>query len=279
MKVSIAVPSYNYVQFLEACLSSIQQQDYPDFEVLIADGGSDDGSMEVIDRFCAEDKRFSLVSTSDDGQASAIQKAFRHASGDILCFLNADDCYICKDALSAVVKAFQEHPAIGLASFGGYYLDAEGRWLRPVRYRYHPFDGFHLMRYRTAILQPATFWRKHVYDEAEWPAQYHFVFDVVFFYQAYQRYSWLELNKPIAGYRLHGDNKSMSVRSSRIQELANFEERKFGDGSWRALYLKAISSLVRFLEKRGEFGRIASRMIYLLVNSLAFVSCYRLPGI
>lgn len=279
MKISIAVPSYNYARFLEACLLSIQQQDYLDFEVLVADGGSSDESIGIINRFCAEDKRFILVSTKDSGQADAIKKAFRQASGDILCFLNADDCYICKDALSAVVKAFDEHAAVGLVSFGGYYLDAEGHWLRPIRYRYHPFDGFHLMRYRTAVLQPATFWRKNVYDESEWPDRYHFIFDVVFFYTAYQKYSWLELNKPVAGYRLHGDNKSMSVKFARIKELADFEGIKFGADSWRVLYLKTISSLVRFFEKRGEVGRIASRMIYLLVNSLAFISCYRLPGI
>ena len=97
MKLSIAVPSYNYVQFLEVCLSSIQQQDYRDFEVLIADGGSKDGSLDIIRRFCDTDTRFRLVSTSDQGQADAISKAFAYASGDILCFLNADDCYLDND--------------------------------------------------------------------------------------------------------------------------------------------------------------------------------------
>lgn len=279
MRISIAIPSYNYAQFLEACLVSVQEQNYLDFEVLIADGGSNDGSMEIIQRFCAEDKRFSLVSTSDNGQADAIKKAFQHVTGDVLCFLNADDCYICKDALSAVAEAFDEHSGASLISFGGYYLDVEGHWLRPVQYRYHPFDGFHLMRYRTAVLQPATFWRKHVYNESEWPDRYHFVFDVVFFYAAYQKYSWLELGKPVAGYRLHGDNKSVSVKSARIKELADFEEIKFGAGSWRATYLRAISSTVKFFEQHRGFGRVASRMIYLIANSLAFISCYRLPGI
>lgn len=77
MKISIAVPSYNYARFLEACLLSIQQQDYLDFEVLVADGGSSDESIGIINRFCAEDKRFILVSTKDSGQADAIKKAFR----------------------------------------------------------------------------------------------------------------------------------------------------------------------------------------------------------
>ena len=85
MKISIAVPSYNYARYLRACLESIQQQDYEGFEVLIADGGSSDGSLEIINKFCDEDSRFKLVSTSDKGQADSIYKSFEYADGDVLC--------------------------------------------------------------------------------------------------------------------------------------------------------------------------------------------------
>lgn len=279
MKISIAVPSYNYARFLEACLGSIKQQDYTNYEVLIADGGSDDGSLEIIRHFCAENDRFQLISTEDNGQADSIFKAFQHASGDILCFLNADDCYLCKDALSNVIKAFADYQQISLVSFGGYYLDADGHWLKPVRYRYHPFDGFHLMHYRTAVLQPATFWKRRVYDAIEWPREFNFVFDVVFFYAAYQKFSWLELPKPVAGYRLHGDNKSMTVRAGRIMELAAFEKIKFGQDSMRAYYLSLIGKLVKNLESLGPIGTKISKIVYLVVNGLAFITCYRLPSI
>lgn len=279
MKLSIAVPSYNYAQYIEACLSSIQQQRHHDFEVLIADGGSQDGSLEIIRRYCETDARFRLVSTADKGQADAIRRAFVHAEGDILCFLNADDCYLDSDAFSAVVEAFEADPELGLVSFGGYYLDAAGERLKRIDYRYHPLDGFHWMRYRTAVLQPGTFWRKHVYRAEEWPADYHFVFDVVFFYAAYLRYRWLELPRPIAGYRLHGDNKSMSVKSKRIFELADFEEIKFGKGCFRASYLRSIGRLVARIERRGLAGERLSRYLYILINSLAFLSFYRMPSI
>lgn len=279
MKISIAVPSYNYARFLPACLSSIQQQDCADFEVLIADGGSSDDSIEIIQRFCMEDSRFRLVSTADQGQADAIKKAFAHATGDILCFLNADDCYLCKDTFTTVVEAFNSHDTVSVLSLGGYYLDTEGNKIRPVRYRYHPLDGFHMMRYRTAVLQPATFWRKYVYEESTWPVNFNFVFDVVFFYAAYQKYSWLELTKPVAGYRLHGDNKSMWVKSARIKELAAFEQIKFGKTSLRALYLKGIAAIVSVLEGCGSLGRLCSRGLYFVANGLAYLSCYLLPSI
>lgn len=279
MKISIAVPSYNYARFLEACLDSIKQQSYNNYEVLIADGGSNDGSLEIIRRYCDEDNRFKLVSIKDNGQADSILKAFRNATGDILCFLNADDSYICKDTLSSVAEAFINHESVQIISFGGYYLDVNGKLIKPINYRYHPMDSFSLMKYRTAVLQPATFWKSEVYELIEWPSNFHYVFDVVFFYAAYQKFSWLELAKPVAGYRLHGDNKSMTVRAGRIMELAMFEQIKFGQHSFRVYYLKLISVLIKGLEKTGYIGTKLSKIIYMIVNALAFISCYRLPSI
>lgn len=277
--ITVAVPSYNYAQFLRACLQSIHTQDYETFEVLIADGGSTDGSLTIIEEYCARDNRFRLVSTADRGQADAINMAFAQARGDVLCYLNADDCYLDADTLGSVAKAFNADPSIDILSFGGCYLDANGRRLRPIKYRYHPLDGFHLMRYRTAVLQPATFWRRKVYEELGWPVQFHYVFDVVFFYQAHQKYTWAELPKEVAGYRMHGDNKSAQVRSCRIKELACFEGIKFGAHSFRVRYLVVIAAIVQVLEGRGLIGTFCRKLVYRIVNSLAFASVYRLPSI
>lgn len=279
MKVSIAVPSYNYGQFIEACLNSIRQQDYENFEVLIADGGSTDDTLEVIERYCSEDSRFRLVSTEDQGQADAIRKAFSHADGDLFCFLNADDCYVSTSVFSDAVENFRRHPDVSLLSFGGYYIDETGKWIKAVNLRYHPLDGFHLMRYRTAVLQPATFWLRKVHEAIEWPAQFHFVFDVVFFYRAFEQFSWLELPEPVAGYRLHGSNKSLTIRPERVDELVRFEAIKFSENSYRTRYLHAVSVLIHQCEKLGSLAGLAKRSIYLLVNGLAFITIYRLPSI
>jgi glycosyltransferase involved in cell wall biosynthesis len=279
MKISVAVPSYNYAKYLDACLNSIKEQQHSNFEVLIADGGSNDGSLEIIERVCSEDNRFKLVSREDEGQADSIYKAFNHATGDILCFLNADDCYLDNQVFTRVVYDFSNNQEVSVLSYGGYYLDAVGKKIKKINYRYHPFDGFNWMRYRTAIIQPATFWLKKVYDPKAWPSKFHFVFDVVFFYSAYLNYNWLESTTPVAGYRLHGDNKSMSVKSKRIIELAAFEEIKFGQSCFRSRYLIWISSLVKKFEGMGRFGKKLSELVYLVVNSVAFISFYRLPSI
>jgi len=279
LKISIAVPSYNYAAFLDEALASIKRQHYTNYEVLIADGGSVDGSLSIINEFCRADERFRLISKSDDGQADAIFKAFQSASGDVMCFLNADDCYLYSDVLSQVAEAFDANKATEVISFGGAFIDKDGAWIKRINYRYHPLDSFNLMSYRTAVIQPATFWRRDVYDESKWPKEFEYVFDVVFFYNAYLKYSWLEVPNIVAGYRLHDSNKSVTVRTDRVLELAAFERIKFGESSFRAKYLFKIAKILQNHGKRKFMGVELSKVIYFIVNTVAYISVYRLPSI
>jgi glycosyltransferase involved in cell wall biosynthesis len=279
MKISIAVPSYNYGRFLEACLESIYAQDYQNYEVLIADGGSNDDSLNIINRLCSKDKRFQLISTNDQGQADAVATALAQATGDIFCFINADDCYLCHDALAQVAAAFHDYHQADIVSFGGYYIDPQGNYIKPVSLRYHPLDSIALMKYRTAVLQPATFWRRRVQEAVPFRTDFHYAFDAFFFYEAYCRFSWLELSKPVAGYRLHAFNKSRQIIPERIYELAKFEQLKFGSPSFRAFYLRLVGLKIGILRKIPVVGGFLCRCVYKIVNSLAFITCYRLPSI
>jgi glycosyltransferase involved in cell wall biosynthesis len=279
MKISIAVPSYNYGRYLVGCLEAIRRQDHDDFEVLIADGGSNDDSLAIVERYCRDDARFRLVSTRDRGQGDALVKAFEHATGDVFCFLNADDTFLCDDAFSAAVDALRRHPGVDVVTFGGYYVDEHGRHTRPVRLRYHPLDHLGLMKYRTCALQPATFWTRRVARDIPIRPEFDYSFDTVFFWEAFQRYSWLELPKPVAGYRLHGDNKSMQIVPRRVHELARFESMKFGERSLRAGYLRCVGGLVAMLAHVPGLGGPLRRAVRLAVNSLAYATAYRLPGI
>ncbi len=279
MKISIALASYNYGRFLDDCLGSLAAQNYPNFEVLIADGGSTDESLTIIDRYCKSDSRFQLVSTQDKGQADAIQKALSFATGDIIGFLNADDMYLCHDVFSAIVEAFDQYSRIGVISFAAWFVDEGGRSIKRVSHRQHPLDNLAWMKYRPQIVQPATFWRREVAISVPFHEKFHYVFDTVFFYQAYQKFSFLELPKPVAAYRLHGANKSVTVRSARVFELAEYERLKFGNGSIRGLYLDIVGWVVRWCERYPLFGRPISKVVYLFVNTVSFLCFYRLPGI
>ncbi len=105
--VSIITPSYNQAAFLEETLRSVIEQDYPSMEYLVVDGGSTDGSVEIIKR---HEKEISWwVSEKDNGQAEAINKGFNRVRGEIIGWLNSDDTYL-PGVLREVVEVFQIRP-------------------------------------------------------------------------------------------------------------------------------------------------------------------------
>ena len=279
MKISIAVPSYNYGIYISDCLNSILNQSYTNYEVLICDGGSQDESLGIIEKYCLRDKRFKLISEKDTGQSDAIIKAFLKSDGDILCFLNADDLFITNNVFSEVVSTFSNFNSIDIVSFGGYYINAKGINLKKINLRYHPFDNYSQMKYRTAVIQPSTFWKRHVYINTPFRIGYEYSFDSVFFFECFMKYNWLELELPVSGYRWHSTNKSASVSSKRVVELMNFEKLKFGNYSFRVYYLKVISVIFYSVENIFFIPNKIKNILRILVNAISFLTFYRLPSI
>ena len=122
--VSIVTPSFNQVRYLEATIQSVLSQSYPRLEYIIVDGGSTDGSVEIIRKY--ESKLAWWVSEKDQGQTDAINKGFAHAKGDFFAWLNSDDTYK-PNALSSAVKFLQDHPEVGLAYGDANYINEDGR--------------------------------------------------------------------------------------------------------------------------------------------------------
>src|SRR5690242_2067533 len=95
LKMSIVTPSYNQGDYIEACLRSVQSQNYPVVEHIVVDGGSTDGTVAILRRYCemAGWQHLRWVSEKDGGQSDALNKGFRMASGDVIGWLNSDDLY------------------------------------------------------------------------------------------------------------------------------------------------------------------------------------------
>lgn len=124
--VSIITPSFNQAQFLEATIQSVLGQDYPRIEYIIVDGGSTDGSVEIIEKY--KDKLAWSVSEKDNGQTDAINKGFNRAKGDILAWLNSDDVYEPK-AVGQAVKYLMDHPEYAMVYADCNFIDEAGRFI------------------------------------------------------------------------------------------------------------------------------------------------------
>ena len=118
--VSIVTPSFNQAEFLERTIQSVLRQDYPRIEYIVIDGGSKDGSTDIIKKY--QDKISYWVSEQDEGQTDAINKGFAKAKGDILAWINSDDTYNPK-AVGEAVKYLIENPDVAMVYADCNFID------------------------------------------------------------------------------------------------------------------------------------------------------------
>jgi glycosyltransferase involved in cell wall biosynthesis len=214
MKISIVVPSFNQARYLGATLDSVFSQSHRDVELIVNDGGSTDGTVELL-RGRSEEFRWS--SGTDHGQADAINKGLREASGEILAYLNSDDVYL-PDALAKVAGYFHDHPECQILYGDAYHLHADGSVME--EYYSEPWNYSHLLEI-CYICQPAVFWRRSLMEQQG-------VFDDRLHYALDYDY-WLRVGAHLplqylrghflAGSRLHQDTKTLGQRVKMHREI------------------------------------------------------------
>lgn len=170
--VTIITPSYNQVAFLENTIQSVLLQDYPYIEYMVVDGGSNDGSVDVICKYAVHLAWW--VSERDKGQGEAINKGLDRAQGEVVAWLNSDDIYL-PGAISGAVKALQAYPEVGLVFGDALTIDAQGNPLNILTFDDWGLDE--LLSFRI-ICQPAVFMRREILQQAGFlDKSYHFMLD------------------------------------------------------------------------------------------------------
>jgi glycosyltransferase involved in cell wall biosynthesis len=172
LRVSIVTPSYNQAEFLEETIRSVLEQGYPDLEYIIVDGGSKDGSVDIIRKY--EDHLAWWVSERDGGQGEAINKGFARVTGDIIGWINSDDYYL-PGAIQAAVKVFEENPDLGLIFGDVLAINGEGEPINVMTYGDWGLDE--LLQFNI-IGQPSVFFRRSVLEKAgALDLTYHYLLD------------------------------------------------------------------------------------------------------
>jgi glycosyltransferase involved in cell wall biosynthesis len=223
--VTVVTPSFNQAEFLEETIRSVLEQDYEPIEYVVVDGGSSDGSVDVIRRY--EDRIAWWTSEPDRGQAHALNKGFAQASGEYLAWLNSDDTLL-PGAVSRLVGELDRNPGVALAYGDAVWLDD-----RSERIGYQPareWDVEAMAKSGSAhVLQPASLWRREAWERAgPLDESFHYVFDTVFFLRMAALCRARHVAEPLAGYRIHPASKTYSEPLPKIEEYLRLADDVFG---------------------------------------------------
>ena len=230
--IAIVTPSYYQGKYLETTMRSVLSQNYPSLEYAVVDGGSTDGSLEIIRRY--SDRLFYAVSERDDGQSDAIVKGFRHVSGEIQAYLNSDDM-LAPGTLRYVGAFFAVNPGVD-AVYGHRIIVNEegletGRWILPQ----HDAES---TRFFDAIPQETLFWRKRIYEKVGGICpDFHFAmdWDLILRFQAAGA-NIRRLPYFLACFRAHAGQKSQAAADLGLREIKRLLRREGGDPEFGASF-------------------------------------------
>ena len=215
-RISIVTPSFNQASFLEEAMESVLSQGYPSLDYQVLDGGSTDGSAELIRQRAPRLSHWR--SGRDAGQSAALREGFARATGDVLGWINSDDA-LEPGALSAVGEAFARHPEADIVHGDLRFIDRAGRRL----FDGHVVLGLGILAYDAPYVgQPAMFWRRSIYEKVGGldPA-YRFAMDfdlVIRMLAAGAR--GLKLRRGLARFRLHPAAKTSTLQATCDAEVA-----------------------------------------------------------
>lgn len=207
MKFSIITICLNSQNFIEQTIRSVIDQDYPDIEYIIVDGGSVDGTVDIIRHYAEKDKRIKWVSEPDNGISDAMNKGVEMASGKFIAHLHSDEFYLDSKVISDVASICTMAPETVWLTAGFHFVDEAGRFIREIGVRRYSYRR--LIR-GNIILHPATFIRRDAFNAIGG-------FDLTVKY-CMDYHLWLRLgalanpeilDRPLAGFRIHPGSRSI----------------------------------------------------------------------
>lgn len=213
-KVSVLIPSYNHARFLPAALQSVFDQTYTDYEIVVVDDGSTDGSVELLRSY---GDRIRLFTQSNRGTYPTLNRCIAESRGEYLAILNSDDLWA-PTKLEKQVAMLDAHPQVGLVHTGGHFIDAEGRILpgNPLGFewprtptgniiealvRHNKIIASSVMIRRECFERLGGF-REDLFGSGDWEMWFRVALEYDIGY----------IDEPLTMYRVHGANASFQHR-------------------------------------------------------------------
>ncbi|GAB4542647.1 MAG: hypothetical protein Fur0020_12080 [Thermodesulfovibrionia bacterium] len=238
--VSIITPSFNHGRFIEETIKSVLSQDYPNIEYIVVDGGSNDNTIEVLEKYS---DRIRYISEPDEGQADAINKGIQMTSGELIAWLNSDDTYN-PGTITRVVERFLFYPELVMLYGDAHYIDENGNTIGV--YPSKPFD-LHQLAHECFICQPTTFLRRDALNKIGLlDTGLHTCMDYDLWIRIGRRFSndYIHYLKGefLANSRMYPQNKTLGMREKVYEEVIKTVKRHFGfvSESWIYGYIYEI---------------------------------------
>lgn len=241
MKISIITPSYNQAPFIERTILSVLNQNYIDIEYIVMDGGSTDGTIEILKKYS---KHIIWKSEKDSGQSEAINKGIKIATGDVIAYLNSDDTYE-PDAFFKIVDFFEKNPDKKWVYGKCKIIDKNDKEIRkPITI----YKNFLLKHYsytkllsENFISQPATFWKRQIHSEVGFfDENEHLCMDYEFWLKIGEKYPVGVIHDYLANFRYYTDNKSSSANKKQFKDELRIA-KKYSNGRILPILLHEIN--------------------------------------
>ena len=251
-KVSIITPSFNQGEFIRDTIESVLNQTYDNIEYLVMDGGSTDDTVSILKEY---GDRIIWVSEQDEGQADAVNKGLKIASGEIIGWLNSDDTYY-PDAVEKAVNAFLEHPDYDMIYGEGDYTNKQGEIIG--RYNTHVFDYGELAN-DCLICQPTAFFTKEIVEKSgRLKKELQLCMDYELWMRIGKIGKILYIPECLATSRMYEDNKTLSRRGEVYKEVCHEVKLHYGyvPHNWLVGYATFLSN---------RYSKIKRKYFYLLL--------------
>ncbi len=245
MRISVITPSFNQARFLPATLASVGEQAHDDIEHILIDGGSNDGSVEVIQAHA--DQLAFWVSEPDEGQTDALCRGFDRATGDIYCWLNSDDLFE-PWTLREVVAFFESHPDVDFVYGDATWISDDGAVLKPKRE--HSFARFVFLHDHNFIPQPSAFWRRSLYERVGGlDRSFNLAMDADLWARFAEVTKPVHVARPWSRMRFYPEQKNTALRPASLEEMERIRSRYTGSRVIPRRVLRMTARVLRVVLK------------------------------